>query len=331
MIINIFLKNNRSYKCDETILGKTFENNATILRFHLTNEMADKNFYIEFEKDNGEKLSTPKLNIESFGEELGYYVNYPVPNSLLNVKGSLKAEVVLRDDTQRVFKSYKLKFTILDSINATNEIAEQFPDFVSETQKVLDIIETDGTGNMYLANDGTYKRVSGGSGSGTYDYSELENKPSINNVELSNNKTLEELGIQPSGDYLTSESDPTVPSHVKSISEADISNWNSKSDFDGSYNSLIDKPTIPKKTSELTNDSSYVTETYVKNEIANAQLGGEGGEIDLSGYATKDDIPTKTSQLTNDSGYLTSVPSDYVKETELVEITNNEIEAIWNS
>ena len=48
--------------------------------------------------------------------------------------------------------------------------------------------------------------------------------------------------------------------------------------------------------------------------------------VDLSGYATKDElnnkvdvssIPTKTSQLTNDSGYITSVPLEYVTETEL--------------
>lgn len=36
---------------------------------------------------------------------------------------------------------------------------------------------------------------SGGSG-GTSDYSELTNKPQINNVELSGNKTLEDLNIQ---------------------------------------------------------------------------------------------------------------------------------------
>lgn len=83
---------------------------------------------------------------------------------------------------------------------------------------------------------------------------------------------------------------------------------------------------IPTKTSDLTNDSSYATETYVTNAIANAQLGGEGGDIDLSGYATKDDlalkadkseIPTKTSQITNDSGFITEVPSEYITETEL--------------
>lgn len=41
------------------------------------------------------------------------------------------------------------------------------------------------------------------------------------------------------------ESDPTVPTHVKSITEADITSWNNKSSFSGSYNDLTDKPTIP--------------------------------------------------------------------------------------
>lgn len=58
---------------------------------------------------------------------------------------------------------------------------------------------------------------------------------------------------------------------------------------------------IPKKTSDLTNDSSYATETYVKNQIANAQLGGEGGEVDLSGYATKDDLHSHSNKDVLDS------------------------------
>lgn len=40
--------------------------------------------------------------------------------------------------------------------------------------------------------DGTLRVIGGG---GVSDYEEIENKPSINNVELSGNKTLEELGI----------------------------------------------------------------------------------------------------------------------------------------
>ena len=101
----------------------------------------------------------------------------------------------------------------------------------------------------------------------------------------------------------------------------DLSGYATKDEL----NNKANKSDIPTKTSQLTNDSGYATQTYVKNEIANAQLSGDDG-VDLSGYATKDElnnkankseIPTKVSQLTNDKNYLTSVPSEYVTETEL--------------
>lgn len=56
------------------------------------------------------------------------------------------------------------------------------------------------------------------------------------------------------------------------------------------------KGLIPTKTSNLTNDSGFIT----ANDIPQSQV------PDLSGYAKTSDIPTKTSQLTNDSGFLTS-------------------------
>lgn len=59
----------------------------------------------------------------------------------------------------------------------------------------------------------------GGGGSsegGTTDYNKLENKPSINGVTLSQNKTLKDLGIQPEGDYLTE-----VPDTYKTKDEND--------------------------------------------------------------------------------------------------------------
>lgn len=51
--------------------------------------------------------------------------------------------------------------------------------------------------------DGNVISASGGGG-GTSDYSRLTNKPSINSVELNGNKSLADLGIQPSGSYATS-------------------------------------------------------------------------------------------------------------------------------
>ena len=94
------------------------------------------------------------------------------------------------------------------------------------------------------------------------------------------------------------------------ITAVDISNWNAKSDFSGSYLDLSDLPEIPSKVSDLNNDLSFATQSFVTNKIAEAKL--EQSEIDLSGYATKDDL----------NGYVTldimgSTLTNYVTFTDL--------------
>ena len=51
---------------------------------------------------------------------------------------------------------------------------------------------------------------------------------------------------------------------------------------------------IPTKTSQLENDSNFVTDSVVDEKIANAQL--SGGEVDLSGYVTREN--GNASQIT---------------------------------
>lgn len=55
---------------------------------------------------------------------------------------------------------------------------------------------------------------------------------------------------------------------------------------DDTARDMINNLNIPTKVSQLTNDSSFATEIYVTNKIAEAQLGG--GAVDLSGYVTKE-------------------------------------------
>lgn len=94
----------------------------------------------------------------------------------------------------------------------------------------------------------------------TSNYNELENKPSINGVELIGNKTLEELDIH-------------------SVSQEDIDNWNNKSEFSGDYEDLTNKPTIPvipTDLSEFNNDVGYITsvpDTCATKEYVNEQIG----------------------------------------------------------
>lgn len=102
---------------------------------------------------------------------------------------------------------------------------------------------------------------------------------------------------------ISQEVDPTVPAWAKEPEKPTYK-----------YSEILEKPT------------DLATETFVKNEIANAQLGGEGGDIDLSGYATKDELNLKadktqladyvTNEALNNKGYLTSVPSEYKTKAE---------------
>ena len=112
--------------------------------------------------------------------------------------------------------------------------------------------------------------------------------------------------------------------HAPSNAEANVQvDWNETNTTSDSYiknkptnlATIDDIPDVPTKTSQLTNDSNFVTDSVVDEKISNAQL--NGGEVDLSSYAKKTDLPTKISQLTNDSGYITNVPDEYITETEL--------------
>ena len=90
---------------------------------------------------------------------------------------------------------------------------------------------------------------------------------------------------------------------LDNITLENISNWNAKSDFSGSYNDLTDKPTIPTNVSQLTNDLSLATEEFVTTEIS---------KIDLSVLATKDDL---LNYVTLDE--MGSTLTDYVTFTDL--------------
>lgn len=68
---------------------------------------------------------------------------------------------------------------------------------------------------------------------------------------------------------------------LDNITIQDITNWNAKSDFSGSYNDLTDLPALPTKFSDLTNDMNLASESFVLNAI---------GEIDLSKYVLLEDL-----------------------------------------
>lgn len=75
--------------------------------------------------------------------------------------------------------------------------------------------------------------------------------------------------------------------HAPSNAEANVqANWNETNTRSDAY--IKNKPTIPTRTSELTNNSDFVDSAFVSQKIAEASLSGGSGEVDLSGYVTKE-------------------------------------------
>ena len=148
------------------------------------------------------------------------------------------------------------------------------PTKTSQLQNDSDfVIKTTNELTNYYTKNNTYTKnevdalVAGGSG--TSDYSDLTNKPKINNVELSGNKSLNDLGI---------------------------------TNFSGDYNDLSNKPDIPTKTSDLTNDSGFIDSSYHDNTkqdtlvsgtniktINNESILGEGN-ISISGGSSLNNV-----------------------------------------
>ena len=87
--------------------------------------------------------------------------------------------------------------------------------------------------------------------------------------------------------------------------------------FSGSYNDLTDKPDIPSSLSDLSEDATHRTVTDAEKADWNAKSNFSGSYNDLTDKPAIPTVPTKVSAFENDKGYLTSIPSEYITETEL--------------
>ena len=100
--------------------------------------------------------------------------------------------------------------------------------------------------------------------------------------------------------------------------EAELANKANKSHSHSEYMLKTQMPTVPTKTSQLVNDSGFITNATLPTvPTKTSQLTNDSGYITSADLPNVSNIPTKTSQLTNDSGFITSVPSEYITETEL--------------
>ena len=132
----------------------------------------------------------------------------------------------------------------------------------------------------------------------------MTDKPSINNVTLSGNKTLAELGVQPSGQYLTA---TDIANMVETddiadvVREADIADVVREADI-----------------------ADMATKTYVDNSVSN---------LVNSAPATLDTLKELSDALGADPNFATTMTTalgNKVNTADMVALTNAEIDAIMD-
>lgn len=133
----------------------------------------------------------------------------------------------------------------------------------------------------------------------------------------------------------------TVTAHTANtdvhVTAQDKSNWDSKSDFSGSYNDLTDKPTIPTvptSNTAFTNDAHYATTSDVQtatNDMATKTWVGQQGFLtqhqDLSDYALKSEIPDVSGKqdASGMTAYTTTATTDALNTVVTAHTANTDI------
>ena len=155
---------------------------------------------------------------------------------------------------------------------------------------IVPYIIVDEHGHIVSAGNSEVQLPSGGGG-GTSDYDDLTDKPSINSVTLSGNKTSSDLSLA-----------SATHSHTKS----EITDFPALATVatTGDYDDLSDKPSIPTKTSELTNDSGFSSVSFTRYTTSGTNI----ADIDIDGTTTKIYAPSSGGGGVTDYDQLTSRP-----------------------
>ena len=151
----------------------------------------------------------------------------------------------------------------------------------------------------------------------THSYDDLTDKPTLFSgkyADLTGKPTIPTKVSELTNDssFATTVQLSTKANTVHTHDYADLENKPTL--FSGKYIDLLDKPTIPSKTSELTNDSNFVdtialatkanlTHSHSYSDLEDKPILFSGAYKDLTGKPT---IPTKISELTNDSSFATT-------------------------
>ena len=249
----------------------------------------------------------------------------------LNQLSNTTTKFVNENQLQAVITSLGSIFTLKGSVATVNDLP-------SQNNNIGDVyyVVSESAGYIWIDDDGTLRWEQLGMTVDTSDF--LTKSGLLSSTVNSTTNTMHQSAITAAlynkadktdiptktsdltndSGFITTETDPVFTNSVAhEITSTDITNWNNKSTFSGNYNDLTNKPTIPDELSDLSDDSTHRLVTDAEKTTWNAKSDFSGSYTDLTNKPTIPTVPTDVSSFNNDAGYLTSVPSEYVTETEL--------------
>ena len=205
-------------------------------------------------------------------------------SQLTNDSGYLTQHQDLSDYAKKSDLEVKADKSYVDSAIESIDVSSQLTNYATKTDLSLKVDKETGKS---LISDSEIERLSTLK---NYDDTEikdiLNNKANVSDLHSHTNKTV-----------------------LDGITSYKVNEWNSKSDFSGNYNDLTNKPTIPTKTSQLTNDSGFIT-TVPSEYVTESELNNKGyltqhqdisGKVDkINGYSLVSDAEiSRLSTLEN--------------------------------
>lgn len=198
----------------------------------------------------------------------------------------------------------------------------KFQAITTQLNNKVDKVEGKGLSTNDLTDALVEKINNAGDSSFTGDYDDLTNRPSINSVTLTGNKTLADLGIQPSGEYLTASDISDV------VRESDISDVVRDDDItdvvrEADITDVVREADIADVVREA-DIADFATETYVDTAVS---------DLVNSAPATLDTLKELSDALGADPNFSTTMTTalgNKVNTSDMVEMTNAEIDAIMD-
>ena len=235
---------------------------------------------------------------------LGSNNQVTIPAKYLEISGSINAFIFLHTGEDDGETEYIIHIPVKARPERTDPTPSEtqrsrIDELIEQMDEAVETAETSATSAQQSADraEAVVENIGDTVEQAVEDY--MDTHPVVAPVDSVNGKTGAVVLDATDVGAISEEQDPTVPSWAKQPTKPTYTA--------SEVGALPSSTVIPTKTSQLQNDSGFITNAPV------ASVNGKTGAVTLSAsdvgaLPSSTVIPSKTSDLTNDSGFLTQAP-----------------------